>query len=88
MIDASFNVDTVKIYDLTGSGGTGSRLSINLGNGNDTLTLSNVTPSQFASRLIDGGVSTDTLITPSPKVAANDAIFKNWENFDLLTPLV
>jgi hypothetical protein len=88
LIDTSFNLDFVKIYGLTGSGGTGSRLSINLGNGNDTLTLSSVTPTQFASRLIDGGVSSDTLITPSPKIAANDAVFKNWETFESLTPSV
>ena len=88
LIDTSFNLDFVKIYGLTGSGGTGSRLSINLGNGNDTLTLSGVTPTQFASRLIDGGVSSDTLITPSPKIAANDAVFKNWETFESLTPSV
>ncbi|MFM2003356.1 MAG: hypothetical protein RI963_2782 [Planctomycetota bacterium] len=88
LIDTSFNLDFVKIYGLTGSGGTGSRLSINLGNGNDTLTLSSVTPTQFASRLIDGGVSSDTLLTPSPKIAANDAVFKNWETFESLTPSV
>jgi hypothetical protein len=88
VIDTSFNVDIVKIYKLTGGGGTGSRISINMGNGNDELTLSEVTPTQFITRLIDGGVSTDTLITPSPNVAANDAIFRNWETFESLTPPV
>ena len=66
-----------------------SQLSIKMGDGDDRLTLTNTDVSSFASKLVDGGNGSDTLITEienevttGPVIVANDAFFKNWEVFN------
>lgn len=64
-----------------------SQLSIKMGNGDDRLTLTNTDVSSFASKLVDGGNGSDTLITEvegntGPVITENDLFFKNWEVFN------
>jgi hypothetical protein len=80
-LDAGLGPDVVKINNLAVQPNTPkSQLSIKMGNGVDTLTLTNTDVNSFTSKLVDGGSEEDTLLT-GDLITINDKIFRNWELF-------
>ncbi len=80
-LDAGLGPDVVKINNLAVQPNTPkSQLSIKMGNGIDTLTLTNTDVNSFTSKLVDGGSEEDTLLT-GDLITEIDKIFRNWELF-------